>query len=1033
MAQRKYTIYHLHTMLSNATTIVDSVNTYEHYVDRAVNEGMKAIAFSEHGSTMRWYDKKAYCEKKGLKYIHGQEFYITTTLEDKVADNYHVGLYARNWEGVKELNRLSSKAFTRDNHFYYVPRISMEELNATSDNIIVTTACLGGVLWKGKLNPIYNDYTDFLIKNKHRCFLEIQHHNAQDQIDYNKWLWEFSEATGIPLIAGTDTHALNEEYQQARLILQKSKGIHFSDEDAWDVTWKTYDELVQAYVVQNALPTQVFLQAIENTNKFADMIEEFKLDKSNKYPRLHNNAEEIFQHSIAEGLKSRGILEKPAIERDKYLDRVKTEYAVYKQTDTIDYMLFQKLFVDVAHDKGFYQGYGRGSVNGSLIAYLLGITEMDSVRFNLNFFRFLNPMRISLADIDVDWAEKDREEMKKWLFEEGSKLGLYVADIITFNTIALKGAIKDVARALNKDLPEDKQIDADTITKEIEGKEEDFRAMYPELFKYVDILCGTVVSVGTHPSGTVISPIPLDENMGLCTLSTTDYPVTVWNMKEIDKNNYVKLDILGLDNMDIINRTCTLAGISRLTPDNLDLEDWNVWKSIREDTTAIFQWESESASEYIKRLFSDETIQKIKSVNDRITYLNLFSFGNGAIRPAGNSFRYDAMKGIFKDNGLPELNDFLKDTMGYCAYQEQIMRFLNIFCGYSDAESDTVRRGIAKKEGTEKLLPEIRSRFIEYSTSHFGVDKEKAEQVIEPFIQIILDASDYGFSQNHSDPYSLIGYACGYLRYYYPLEFLTSACNVYKGVTEKIARVTAYANKIGVLIKPIRFRYSKGEYFYDKKGNCIYKGTESVKKLNVIIGDQLYDLRDNEYQMFTNLLVDIAEKTNVNKSQMEALILLDYFEEFGHSKKLMEIFTLFDKRYSKKHTEKTKIKRIEEILNFEISNDSQPYTPDEKIKIELEYLGYAETTIPSTPPNVVMVTDIMAKFKNPVLTLYRLCDGQSVQIKIKKNLFDNNKFEVYDLLKILEIKEDFKWKKTETGFVRSEDKEKFLALYNIIK
>jgi DNA polymerase-3 subunit alpha len=465
----------------------------------------------------------------------------------------------------------------------------------------------------------------------------------------------------------------------------------------------------------------------------------------------------------------------------------------------------------------------------------------------------------------------------------------------------------------------------------------------------------------------------------------------------------------------------------------MDLDDWDVWKSMREDTTAIFQWESESASDYIKRLFSDETIAKIKSINDRITYLNLFSFGNGAIRPAGNSFRYDAMKGIFKDNGLPELNDFLKDTMGYCAYQEQIMRFLNLFCGYSDAESDTVRRGIAKKEGTEKLLPEIRSRFIEYSTTHFGIDREKAEQVIEPFIQIILDASDYGFSQNHSDPYSLIGYACGYLRYYYPLEFLTSAFNVYKGTIEKIASMTQYANKIGVLIKPIRFRHSKGEYFYDKENNCIYKGTESVKKLNVSIGEQLYELRDNEYLTFTSLLVDIAEKTSVNKSQVEALILLDYFEEFGNSRKLMEVFAIFDKRYSKKHTAKTKAKRIEEVLNFELSNDSKPYTPDEKIKAEIEYLGYAETTIPSTPSDIVMVTDIMTKYKNPVLTLYRLCDGQTVQIKIKKNLYDNNKFEVLDLLKIISIKEERKWKKTETGFVRSDEKEKFLALYNIVK
>jgi DNA polymerase-3 subunit alpha len=245
--------------------------------------------------------------------------------------------------------------------------------------------------------------------------------------------------------------------------------------------------------------------------------------------------------------------------------------------------------------------------------------------------------------------------------------------------------------------------------------------------------------------------------------------------------------------------------------------------------------------------------------------------------------------------------------------------------------------------------------------------------------------------------------------------------------------MTQYANKIGVLIIPIRFRHSKGEYFYDKENNCIYKGTESVKKLNVSIGEQLYELRDNEYLTFTSLLVDIAEKTSVNKSQVEALILLDYFEEFGNSRKLMEVFAIFDKRYSKKHTAKTKAKRIEEVLNFELSNDSKPYTPDEKIKAEIEYLGYAETTIPSTPSDIVMVTDIMTKYKNPVLTLYRLCDGQTVQIKIKKNLYDNNKFEVLDLLKIISIKEERKWKKTETGFVRSDEKEKFLALYNIVK
>jgi DNA polymerase-3 subunit alpha len=1019
-------------MISNAITIMDSVNTYEQYIDKAKELGMKYIAFSEHGCIMNWVKKKQYCEKNGLKYIHGVEMYVTFSLEEKEYDNYHVGLYARNLEGVKELNKLVSKANIRtDGHFYYAPRISFDELINTSNDIIITTACLGGILSKGADKPIADKFISFLADNNDRCFLEIQHHNADAQVEYNQYLYGLSQKYNIPLIAGTDTHALNDEYQKARLVLQKAKDIHFANEDAWDITMKSYDELVQAYEIQNALPREVYLEAIENTNKFADMIEEFKLDTNNKYPRLYENSEQIFQESITKGLRERNILKKP--NALKYMDRVKMEYEVYKSTDTIDYMLFQKLLIDVAHSKGMWQGYGRGSVNGSLIAYLLGITDMDSVRFNLNFFRFLNPNRISLADIDVDWAEKDREAMKEWLFTEATKMGLYIADIITFNTIAKKGAIKDVVRAFNKDLPEGSKIDADAITKEIDTKEEEFRAKYPEIFKYVDMLEGTIVSIGTHPSGTVVSPIPLDENVGLCTLTTTEYPVTILNMKELDGLNYVKLDILGLDNIDIINRTCKLADIPRLTPDNLDIEDWNVWKSIREDTTAIFQWESESAQAYIKRLFSDETIAKIKEINDKITYLNLFSFGNGAIRPAGNSFRYDAMKGIFKDNGMVEINDFLSMTMGYCLYQEEIMRFLNLFCGYNEAESDTVRRAIAKKYGTEKLLPEIKSRFISYSTNHYGISVEKAEQIIEPFIQIILDASDYGFSQNHSDPYSLIGYACGYLRYYYPLEFLTSACNVYKGVTEKIARVSQYANKIGVLIKPIKFRYSKGEYFCDKKDNCIYKGTESVKKLNINIGNELYELGKNQYEDFVDLLVDITEKTSCNKGQMEVLILLDYFEEFGSSKKLLSIFQMFDKRYSKKHTDKTKVKRIQEIKIHQQNLSNDKFTPDEKIKVELEYLGYAETTVSNMPPTYCIVTDIMAKYKNPVITLYRLCDGKVSTAKIKGGLFAENKFGIGDVINIVQVKEDFKWKKTENGFVRLDEKELYLTLWNIVK
>ena len=217
---------------------------------------MKAMAFTEHGSVFSWVNKKRHIEKAGMKYIHGEEFYVTKTIEPgeygvptKIRDNYHCSLYAKNFEGVKELNQLSSASFNRqDGHYYYAPRITLDELINTSDNIIVSTACLGGILHNGE-DDVREVFINFLIQNKHRCFLEIQHHSdaAGEQAAYNKYLFSLSKSTGIPLIAGTDTHALNAEHMVGRAILQKAKKVHFADEDSWDLTFKTYDELVAAY------------------------------------------------------------------------------------------------------------------------------------------------------------------------------------------------------------------------------------------------------------------------------------------------------------------------------------------------------------------------------------------------------------------------------------------------------------------------------------------------------------------------------------------------------------------------------------------------------------------------------------------------------------------------------------------------------------------------------------------------------------------------------------------------------------------
>lgn len=409
-----YVVYHIHSDISNLTagTGADSITKYTDYLDKAQELGMNAIGFSEHGSVMNWIEKKKEVEKRGMKYLHGNEIYLTKTLDEKVRDNYHYVLYAKNYDGVLELNELTSNSFNKDdNHFYYNPRISFEELKNTSDNIIMTSACLASPLWRlyntaykndfetdKKAEREFEDLLNWMQANKHRMFFEVQYHNHPQQIAFNQMLLRLSTDLDIPLIAGTDTHALNREHAQARELFLKSKGASYGDEDAFDLTFKSYEELVEMYERQGALPRNKYMEAIHNTNVMADMVEEFELDKTPKYPKLYDEPIEVFKEMINDGVKKRGIDKFPAEKKEKYFERIKEEFDTYIKLNAVDYMLLQKHIIDWCHENDIYQGYGRGSVNGSLIAYILGITEMDSIKHKLNFFRFLNPDRVSLPD-----------------------------------------------------------------------------------------------------------------------------------------------------------------------------------------------------------------------------------------------------------------------------------------------------------------------------------------------------------------------------------------------------------------------------------------------------------------------------------------------------------------------------------------------------------------------------------------------------------------------------------------------------------
>ena len=565
-------------------------------------------------------------------------------------------------------------------------------------------------------------------------------------------------------------------------------------------------------------------------------------------------------------------------------------------------MLLQTYLREWEKENDIQCGYGRGSVSGSMIAYLLGITQMDSLRYNLNFFRFMNPSRVTNADIDTDYSGKDRDKVKQFLLRDRMNLpNIKSAEIITFNTIAMKGAIRDVCRALYKDRNDVNYIQiSNAICKEVELHEQEVRKKYPEVFKYVDIVNGTIVSIGTHPSGVLISDLPIDETVGLCSIATSDYPVSMINMKELDDLMYVKLDILGLDNIGVINETCKMLGIERLTPDNTDMEDMDVWKSIRDNTTLIFQWESDSAQHYLKQFMSDATIEIAKSKIPNFSMLKWMSFGNGLIRPACASFRDSVARGEFYDNGFEALNQFLAPEGGRIAMQETVMQFLVKFCGYSAAESDNVRRAIAKKKGTEKLLPEIEERFISYCSEHYSMTTEQCEKIIKPFLQIILDASDYGFSWNHSDAYSSIGYICGYLRYYYPLEFLTAALNIFGDNMDKTADITNYATKVGIKVTLPKWGLSRGEYFFDREKRIIAKGLSSVKYMSANLANELYELsKEKTYTSFMDLLKDLDEKSCINARQLDILIKLDFFSDFGNQRELFRMVSMFTETFKR--------------------------------------------------------------------------------------------------------------------------------------
>lgn len=648
---KSYTMYHCHSYYS----LLDSATKYQDYIELALRDGAKALSISEHGKPLNWTEKYGACKNAGIKYIHSVELYLTESLEEKVRDNYHVVLMAKNMDGLRELNELVSMSCDED-HFYYVNRISFDEFLRMSDNIISTSACLASPL--NKLSPDHPRYMELARKYD---FLEIQGHAHEDQVRFNKRLFELSKELGTPLIAGTDTHSSSKYMAECRQVLLEAKRKSYGDEDAFDLSYKTYPELVEMFARQEALPESAYLEAIENTNRLVEMTDDIVLDTSIKYPILYGTREEDSKQFVAtveqkfqEKLDS-GII--PESQKDAFRSAMDDEMRVFQKLKMDGFMLSMSELISWCKSQGMAIGTARGSVGGSRIAYVTDIIDLNPETWHTVFSRFCNEDREEIGDVDIDCVEEDRPAIFRYII--GRFGAEKTARVASFGTIKDKGVIDEVGRCLanrwkneHGDSPDNpwslKQIAA--IKSSFDSDPEGTKKKYPELFYYYDGLLGVIISQSVHPAGMVISPITLRDNFGV--FNKEGEPCLMLDMENIhDYTGLAKYDFLILSTVTRIRDACRMIGMGYPKTHEIDWNDEAVWDDMLTSNAMLFQFESPFAFDCLRRM-------KPRNIFD-------MSLVTACIRPTGASYRDELLARKVHKNPSPIIDKLLENNLGY--------------------------------------------------------------------------------------------------------------------------------------------------------------------------------------------------------------------------------------------------------------------------------------------------------------------------------------------------------------------------------
>jgi DNA polymerase-3 subunit alpha len=873
----KFTHLHVHTHYS----LLDGLAKINNLVERAKELNFSSLAITDHGNLYGAIEFYKTCLKNNIKPIIGVEAYLAPrSIYDKVyridSKSYHLILLAKNYQGYKNIVKLVTLANLEG--FYYKPRIDKNLLKKYNEGIIILSGCLNGEIPRLLLNNNFNEaekvvYQYLDIVGRENFYLEIQKHpNIPESLKVYKLLIELSKKTQVPLVATQDVHYVYKEDREIHdvfLAIQTGKDVEEKDR----LTMKTdYFHLASTEEMMELFKD--LPEALANTQQIVDQCD-LKIDLGKTVMPPYDlppglSADDYLKKICYENLKRKNI------NYQNYLQRLNYELSIIQKTGFSTYFLIVQDFVNWAKNNNIKVGPGRGSAAGSLVSYILGITEIDPLKYGLIFERFLNPERISFPDIDVDFSDVKRDEVIKYLVNKYGENK--VAQILTFGKMGARAAVRDAGRALN--FP---YAFCDKIAKLIPPNEslentlnsEELLTLYQQdenARKILDLaqrLEGTVRHVSVHASGVVIAPQDLTEYLPLQYAPQENRIITQYDMYAVEDLGLLKLDILGLRTLSEIETTLNLIQQRRKIEVSLDyekLDDPKVYDIYRKgQTLGVFQVESKGMADYFIKLNPN-------NINDINAMIALYRPGPVELIPS-----YIRRKN--KQEPItylhPLLKDILEETYGIAVYQEQLMKIAQVLAGFTLSEADILRKAIGKK--IPSLLEEQKNKMIEGMIKN-GIDEETAYKIwswYEPFAR-------YGFNKSHSTAYALISYQTAYLKAYFTIEFLT-ALFIHEGYDiERIKELFEEAKKWKIKVLPPDINESF-ETFTIVDDHSIRFGLSSIKNIGEKLTSEIIQerLTNGPYTTFSNFINRVKNFKDFNRKSLESLIKVGVFDSLA--------------------------------------------------------------------------------------------------------------------------------------------------------